>query len=151
MFGRSIAAATLLLLAACERAPREPRVTVENAVVTVPAVPTAPGAAYFTLHTNNEPTRLVSVSSPFAARIELHETIEANRMSRMMPLDPARLGFSPSEPLVFASGGRHAMLFEVDPNLRPGGHMTLTFTFEGAPPVSGDARLVAPGAGHSAH
>ena len=151
MFGRRAAAAALLLLTACQRAPQEPRVTVDDAVVTVPAVPSAPGAAYFTLRINQGSTRLVSVSSPSARRIELHQTREENGLSRMAPLQPDQLGFSPGAPLAFAPGGRHAMLFDVDPNLRPGGRMTLTFTFDGAPPASVDAPLVAPGTSHSGH
>ena len=56
-------AATALSLAACDGAPPEPEVTVENAVVQLPAVAGRPGAGYFTLRTNNDPTKLVSVSS----------------------------------------------------------------------------------------
>lgn len=151
MFGRLIAASWVLLLAACGGAPDPPRVAVADVVVTVPAVPSAPGAAYFTLRSNNDKTRLVSVSSPSARRIELHQTREENGVSRMVPLEPAQLSLSAREPLEFAPGGNHAMLFDVDPNLRPGGQISLTFTFDGSPPVTINARLVAPGTSHSGH
>ena len=62
--------ALLLLAAACSRAPAEPQVTVENATVSVPAVPGGAGAAYFTLRSNQEQTRLVSLTSPSIERIE---------------------------------------------------------------------------------
>src|SRR3712207_5667610 len=102
MFARWIAVSGLLLLTACEREPETPRVTVEGAVVTVPATPGAPGAAYFRLSTNNDPTRLVSISSPSAGRIELHQTREENGVSRMVEMEPAQLTFDPDRPLEFA-------------------------------------------------
>ena len=141
----------LLLPAACNRAPEAPQVTVEHAVVTVPAVPGGPGAAYFTLKTNADPTRLVSVASPSVQRIELHGTMSQGNMTGMASLQPGDLGFSPSTPLEFASGGKHAMLMGVDPALRPGAKVRLTLTFEGAPPASVEADVVGPGQAHGAH
>ena len=140
-----------LALAACNRAPEAPQVTVEDAVVAVPAVPGVPGAAYFTLRTNVDPTRLVSVASPQVQRIELHGTIARGDMSGMAPLQPADLTFSPSAPLAFAPGGKHAMLMGVDPALRPGAKVRLTLTFEGAPPASVEADVVGPGQAHATH
>ena len=151
MFARWIAVLGLLLLAACERPPQEPRVTVEDAVVTVPAVPGAPGAAYFRLTTNNDPTRLVSVASPSAGRIELHQSREENGVSRMVEMGQAQLTFDPDRPLEFAPGGNHAMLFDVDPNILPGTRVALTFTFEPAPPVTVEAEVRGPGQAHERH
>lgn len=149
---RAVSAGVILVAtAACQRAPEEPRVTVEQAVVTVPAAPGLPGAAYFTLRTNNDPTRLVSIASPAATRIELHGTRDEGGVSRMAPLGPDELGFSPSAPLEFAPGGKHAMLFDVDPALRPGGKVSLTFTFDPAPPVTVEAEVRGPGQAHGAH
>ena len=141
---RSVPMLTALLLAtACDRGPVEPQVTVEEAVVTLPAVPGRPGAAYFTLRTNHDPTRLVSISSPQARRIELHATMGMGGMTRMAPLADA--SFWPDHPLTFAPGGRHAMLFDLDPALRPGGRIRLTFRFDPAPPVTVEAEVRAPG------
>lgn len=143
-------AAALLLTSGCGRAPEAPAVTVEDAVVTLPAVPGRPGAAYFTLRTNRDPTRLVAIASPQAGRIELHETIEEGGVSRMVPLRDK--SFAPGRPLVLAPGGRHAMLFDMDPNLRVGSPITLTFRFEPAPPVTVKAEVRGPGdAGPGGH
>jgi hypothetical protein len=119
----------------------DPRVAVHDAVVTLPAVPGRPGAAYFTLE-SNAPAALVAVASPRAARVELHE-------AGMRPA--ARFALSPGEPLPFNPGGRHAMLFGLDPALRVGETLTLTFTFEGGPPVSAQAEIRAPGDVHGGH
>ncbi|HEY0011638.1 MAG TPA: copper chaperone PCu(A)C [Allosphingosinicella sp.] len=138
MYGRiATACAAALALISCgpgESGP--PQVTAEHAVVTLPAAAGRPGAAYFQLETNR-PARLVSVASPSARRIELHE-------EGMRPA--ASFALTPDEPLHFRPGGRHAMLFDLDPALRPGGRVTLTFTFEGGPaPVVAEAEVRAPG------
>jgi len=145
-----LAAATLL--PGCERAPAEPAVSVERAVVTVPAVPGAPGAAYFTLVTNHDPSRLVSVSSPSVQRIELHETRDENGRTAMRPLTQDGASFSPSEPLRFAPGGKHAMLMGVDPNLRPSGKVILRFQVEPLPqPIIVEAEVRGPDQARSEH
>jgi hypothetical protein len=148
-----LAAATFLLacLPGCARAPEAPRVVVEKAIVTVPAVPGGPGAAYFTIRTNNDPTRLVSVTSPMIRSIELHETREQGGRTQMVKLEPGETSFDPSAPLVFAPGGKHAMLMGVDPTLRPGGKVTLTFNMEPAPRVTVEAEVKGPGQVHAEH
>ena len=138
----------LLLAAGCERPPVEPRVTVEHAVLTLPAVPGRPGAAYFTLRTNHDPTRLLGVTSPRIGRIELHESVEEGGISRMVPLRDA--SFSPGSPLAFEPGGRHAMLFDIDPSLRAGDRVALTFSFEPAPAVTVESEIRAAG-DHGGH
>ena len=148
-----LAAATFLLacLPGCGRAPEAPRVIVEEAIVTVPAVPGGPGAAYFTIRTNNDPTRLVSVTSPMIRSIELHETREQGGRTQMVPLEPGETSFARASPLVFAPGGKHAMLIGVDPALRPGGKVALTFNLEPAPTVTVEAEVRGPGQVHAGH
>lgn len=139
--------AAALALAGCERTPPEPRVIVEDAVVTLPVLPGRPGAAYFTLRTNNDPTRLTGVSSRRIGRIELHDTAMESGVATMRP--SRETTFSPDTPLRFAPGGRHAMLFDIDPALRPGDRVALTFTFDPAPPATAEAEIRAAGdAGH---
>jgi copper(I)-binding protein len=145
----ALGAATSLV--ACERAPQAPVAIVEQAVVTVPAVAGGPGAAYFTIRTNNDPTRLVSVTSPAVRSIELHETREQGGRTQMVQLEPGGTSFAPDAPLVFAPGGKHAMLMGVDPALRPGGKVSLTFNFEPAAPVTVEAEVRGPGDAHAGH
>ena len=131
------ALAAAFTLASCgsgEDAP--PQVTAQHAVVTLPAAAGRPGAAYFQLETNRA-ARLTGVTSNSARRIELHE-------EGMRPT--ASFALTPDAPLHFRPGGRHAMLFDLDPALRPGAKVTLTFTFEGGPPpVTAEAEVRAPG------
>jgi len=140
--------ATLLALCACEATPENPAATVTDAVVKLPPVPGRPGAAYFTIRANRE-TRLTGISSPAAQRIELHESVTRGNMMTMRPIAdvPVTLGSS----VVFAPGGKHAMLFDISPTVQPGGTMRLTLTFDGLPPVSVDARVEGFGAEHADH
>jgi hypothetical protein len=141
---RAAALALALAAAACGRGEEgPPRVTAEHVVVRLPAAAGRPGAAYFRLETDRDGMRLVRVSSPAARRIELHE-------AGMRPA--AAFALSRAEPLHFQPGGRHAMLYELDPALRPGARIALTFTFEGgAPPLTAEAEVRAPGDVHPAH
>jgi len=142
----------VLLLSACSAAAEEPRVKVSEAVVTVPAVPGGMGAAYFTLETNRENSRLVAVTSPSVRSIELHETSQEGGRSRMAPLPPEGATFGPSAPLRFAPGGKHAMLMGVDPSVRAGGKITLTFRVDGVvEPVTVEADVRGPGQAHPSH
>jgi copper(I)-binding protein len=137
---RGLAATALILaaaLAGCgSNADAPPQVTVEQAMVTLPGVAGRPGAAYFTLQANRAGIRFTGLSTPAARRVELHET-------GMRPAGAFAL--SPDEPLAFSAGGRHAMLFELDPGLRAGARIALSFTFQGAPPVTAEAEVRAPG------
>jgi hypothetical protein len=144
----AIAAAFLM---GCGSAAEPPQIIVEKAVMTVPAVPGAPGAAYFTLRTNVDPSRLVSVTSPSIRTIELHETRGEGGRTAMVPLDAGRATFSPGTPLVFAPGGKHAMLIGVAPGLVLGGKVRLTFNVEPARPVTVEAEVRAPGQAPPAH
>jgi periplasmic copper chaperone A len=142
------ATAALLLLSACNRQPEEPAVEVEEAMVMLPAVSGRPGAAYFTLRSNNDPTKIVSVSSPKVERIELHETREEKGVSRMAPIED--LNFPAGGVMEFKPGGRHAMLFGLDSSLKAGDRIPITFTFEPVPPVTAEAEIHAAGS-HEGH
>lgn len=145
-----LSAAAVLMLASCNAAPAEPKIEVEDAWVQLPVVPGRPGAAYFTLRSNNDPTKLVSVSSTSVERIELHGTMMEGKMARMRPLGD-ELVFPNDLKLVFAPGGKHAMLFGIDPALKAGGKVSVTFNFEPMPPVTVEAEVRAFGEGHGGH
>jgi hypothetical protein len=130
-------AAAFLLLGACQSKPREPKV--EDAWVRMPAVQGQPGAAYFRLEGNIEGTRLTSVTSPLVRRIELHETVEKNGVTKMEKRKDVEFPYRGA--LEFKPGGRHAMLFGISKAVKPGGTVPLTFSFNTAPPVTVDAEV----------
>jgi copper(I)-binding protein len=99
------------------------------------------------LKTNNDPTRLLSVTSPAIERIELHDSVTTNGVSRMRRARDLTF----SKTLEFKAGGRHAMLFGLGPALKPGDKISLTFNLQPAPPVTVEATVHGPGGGHSGH
>jgi hypothetical protein len=131
------AAAFLLLGTGCERERREP--AVKDAWVRLPAVAGEAGAAYFRLEGNIEGTRLMGVSSPLVRRIELHESVEKNGVTRMEKRKDVE--FPSRGALEFEPGGRHAMLFGISKAVRARGTVPLTFSFNTAPPVTVDAEV----------
>lgn len=131
--------AFLLGLAACNSQSNEPRVTVEEAWVQLQAVPGRPGAAYFTLQAAGAPQRLAGISSPKIERIELHDSSMENGVMRMGPLKDTNI--PAGGVLEFAPGGKHAMLFGIDPSVKAGGRIPITFRFDSAPDVTVQAEV----------
>jgi copper(I)-binding protein len=132
----------LLALAGCERSATAPNVRIANAWVRLPAAPGGEAAGYFEADANRPGEVLTAVSSP-GARVEMHESMTMNRMSKMEPI--ANAPFE-GDRLAFAPGARHLMIFGLDPKLKPGGFIPLTLRFKSAPPATVDAKLVAAGA-----
>lgn len=116
-----------LLLAGCGVSQPTPA-ALTAPTVRLAAVPGRPAAGYFELAIEDDLGALVSVTSPQARRVEMHETMSAGNMTSMRPL--ARIPVRKGERLSFAPGGRHLMLFDVDPNIRPGGRIMLVLHFE---------------------
>jgi copper(I)-binding protein len=133
-------------LAACNSEPAPPTVIVEHVVVNLPAVPGRPGAAYFRLRSNTDPAKLLNVTSPLVQRVELHESMAKDGMSRMAPVEAT--SFPGTGVLSFKPGGKHAMLYGIDPSVKAGGKIPITFTFDPAPAVTVEAKVEAAGDGH---
>lgn len=135
-----ITLATLALLAACGDAeqPAGPIAPVTEAWVRLPAVDGRPGAAYFALNGGPAGDTLIAVESPMVATIELHESMTENGAATMTPI---RAVDAPTEGTIrFEPGGKHAMLFGIDPSVTPGTRITLDFRFDSGR----DVRLAVP-------
>jgi copper(I)-binding protein len=111
-------------------------------VIRLPAVPGRPGVAYFVLSHEDGRGALVGIASPQAARAEMHETMGGRDMSSMRAI--ARVPFENGR-IAFAPGGRHVMLFGLDPHLVPGQRAQLSFRFEHGRPLTLDAEVQAAG------
>jgi copper(I)-binding protein len=151
-FVAAAAIAAVCLLPACKRPPETVKVTVEHAWVRLPAAAGVPGAAYFTLRSNSSPMALTSVSSPQVERIELHDSQMDRGVMRMRPIATTQF---PDEGVVeFKPGGKHAMLFGVDPAVKPGDKISFTFSFNPPGQIVTDADVVGPAGtapGHGGH
>ena len=110
--------------------------------IRLPAAPGRPGAGYFYVHVTAAQGDLVAVSSPQIGIIEMHETRSSSGVASMRPIE--RMSKDACD-RISTSDGRHLMLFDVDPALRPGDYVQLTFHFERGEPRSLAARVEAPG------
>ncbi|MEO1168359.1 MAG: copper chaperone PCu(A)C [Pseudomonadota bacterium] len=139
-----LAAAAAFALVACSQ-PEEtgPVETVEDAWVRLPAVDGRPAAGYFMLNGGEAGDTLLAIDSERVATIELHETVMEDGAMRMRPIMSAEM--PPGEAVSFEPGGRHAMLFGVDPEITPGTSLTLNFRFDSGRDVSVDAVTIAAG------
>lgn len=134
--------AVSLLVAACQQAPAE--LKADKAWARLPAVPGRPGVAYFTLHGGGAADTLLAVTTPAALRAEVHETVktDAGAMS-MRPLP--QLAVPAGADVAFAPGGKHVMLFDVGPNVKPGDRIPLVLAFAGGKRLEVQAEVVGPG------
>ncbi len=89
-------------------------------------------AAYLVLHNGSKQAdRLVSVSTPAAARAELHNMRMDGGVMRMRALEHG-LDLPAGGDAALAPGGNHVMLFGPAAPLEPGGKVELTLVFEHA-------------------
>ncbi|WP_156678537.1 copper chaperone PCu(A)C [Sphingomonas profundi] len=141
--------AALLCLGAAACQPAAPDVVaVKYAWARLSPVPGRPAALYFTLTGAAAPERLVAIESARVQRIELHESMGGGMhgMSGMRPLAGVDVPVGGSA--LFQPGGKHAMLFGVDPALKPGAALPLRFRFASGKVTAAEAKTI--GAGDAA-
>jgi copper(I)-binding protein len=148
---RSTISAAALLLVALPLAARAQTVTVQQPWARATAPHAQTGAAYATLIADI-PDRLTGASSPVAATVQVHETIQDNGVMRMRPV-AGGLALDPGKPAALAPGGYHLMMMGLKQQLKPGESFPLTLSFAHEPPVTvsvpvGPAGASAPSGGH---
>lgn len=107
--------------------------TIDHPAVSPTRGSVANNAGYLTIiNTGPQADRLLSASSPDAARVEVHE--HARNQNGLMAMRPVRGGVSiPARGRVqFAPGGLHLMIYSPKAPLRDGGYFPITLTFERA-------------------
>ncbi|SOB86732.1 hypothetical protein SAMN06297144_1840 [Sphingomonas guangdongensis] len=112
---------------------------VSDAWVRLPAVTGRPAAAYFTIAPAASPRVLTAVRSGIAGRSELHQSMAHGSAMTMAPL--TQVPVPAGQPLRFAPGGRHVMLFDLAPDARAGGRTTLTLEFADRTVVNASAEV----------
>ena len=129
-------------LAGCATKPTEP--TVADAVVRMAANPKAPSVGYFTLKGGPSDDRLLTVTSPVVIRVEMHESMTGGGMASMKPLDGG-VAVPANANVKFEQGGKHIMLFNINPGMKIGKTIRLDFVFASGLQLSAYAPLRAAG------
>jgi periplasmic copper chaperone A len=108
-------------------------------------------AAYMVLtNRGSDERRLVAVSSPVAARVELHENVEADGMAQMRKIEHVVLPAGGE--VALQEGGMHVMLMGLERSLSPGEQVDLVLEFADGERIEVDAQVRRAGhAGHGRH
>lgn len=124
---------SVLALGACEKQP----LYVDHAYVRLSPNPQSPSAGYFTVHGGPEPVTLRDVTTDAAVRVEMHDSTMHGGMMTMKPIDSIDI---PAKAVVrFEPGGRHLMLWNVNPTVAATGKITFTFLFSNGDRILVDA------------
>jgi len=108
-----------------------------------------PAAGYMRIHGGEEPVKLLRVTSEGAMRIELHESVQENGMMKMKPLESVDV---PAKGEVkFAPGGKHLMIFDINPAMRESGKLSMTMLFSDGQRLIVDAPIQPAGGEASAN
>lgn len=99
-------------------------ITASDGKLVLPAVKGRPGAAYFMLSNSNTKTAIFAgVAIQGAKKAELHESKDGT----MAPIKAFEV--RPGEMFMFERGGRHVMVFDLAPTIKPGDSVEMTLTF----------------------
>lgn len=139
---RSWVLVVALALGACGGGP--PKLSVDKGYIRLAAVPSRPAVAYFTIHGGTADTTLIAVSSDVSIKNELHQSMQSGGMAAMKPLGDVPIPAGST--VAFVPGGKHLMLFDMNPGIKPGRAVTLTFTFANNQRIEFDAPTIAAGA-----
>lgn len=117
--------ATLVLIAvsACSGA-GGPAIEITDVRILAPLPGSNSGVAYLTIRNNSsEPVAIQSARSPQFARVEMHQTVIEDGVSRMRPLGVVTV--PPGESVRFEQGGRHFMMMGAESETGPGSPVTI--------------------------
>lgn len=102
------------------------------------------GVVYLTIVDNGAADKLTGVSSPVAAKAELHESFSEGGVAKMRSV--TSLAVEPAKPVVLAPGGYHIMLMGLKQPLKQGDAFPITLSFANAGQVTAQVTVAAPGA-----
>ncbi len=127
------AVVSIIAVSGCTK-PKEMKI--DRPVIRLSANPKAPAAGYFTLRAGPTADRLLSVTSPIVIRIEMHQSMTSGgpsagsggAMASMKSLDGG-VEIPAGSTVKFNEGGRHLMLYNINPGVKTGDTVQLNFTF----------------------
>ncbi len=130
-------AVALLLLSAVTWAQSPSAVSVVRAWSRATPPGVTVGVAYFEITNGGAQDELIAISSPVAARVEMHSTTMAGGLMQMREAESVDVPAKGR--VVFEPGGLHAMLIDLKKPLIEGARLPLTLVFRRAGKVSVEA------------
>ena len=130
----SLTVASILAIAGATRAQAD-AIEVRDIFSRATIGQTTSGVVYLTIVNHaSSPDRLMSASTPVAARTDLHMTVRDGDVVRMRRLET--IDIEAGGTLAFEPGGAHVMLSGLEAPLREGDSFELTLEFEAAGPMT---------------
>lgn len=139
------ALAAVLSLVACSSgaptaAPGVTAPTISGAWVRPPMGTDRPAAGYLVIAGGSQADALISISSPIAGTVELHETTtDSSGMTGMHPI--GRLDVPAGGTITLQPGGYHLMFLELTGTITVGGTVQIELTFEKAGKITVQAEV----------
>lgn len=144
--------AAALALSACNAPVSRCVAPQAGAEIRLPVIPGRPGLGHFDIDAPAGQGDLMSVTAERVGRIEMHETANINGVSTMRRLERmAPNACDHFSTMLNAEPRRHLMLFDVDPALRAGDQIVMTFNFERGEPRRLTTPVRATDVGHEGH
>ena len=134
---RALALIAALMLAGCGP---DPVLRIDDAYVRLAATPKNPAAAYFMVVGGPKTDRLMDVSSPVVIRTEMHESMTSGGMMSMKSIDSG-VEVPAGGAVEFKPGGKHVMMFNVNPGVLPPRTLPMVFTFASGERITVDAEV----------
>jgi hypothetical protein len=134
---------TALLLGGCLQ-PDE--ISVDNAWVRLSAVKGNPASAYFTVHGGPADATIIAITSDVSIKSEMHESMAGSMRGGMTMRPLASVPVPALSDVEFKPGGKHVMLYHMNPGIVPGGRpVLLTLSFGDGSRISRKAQVLAAG------
>ena len=145
LFGAALAAAALSLTGCGENLGAGQALNVVSGHIVMGATPDRPSVGYFRVEGGPRDVELVAVTADLAQRVEMHESVRENNVTTMKPL--LRAAVPAKGELVFKQGGKHLMIWGINPGARKMGKLPLTFIFSNGDRIIYDAVIRSAGEG----
>ncbi|MBF6601470.1 MAG: copper chaperone PCu(A)C [Sphingorhabdus sp.] len=110
---------------------------VEKAVVNLSPVDGNPSAGYFTVRGGPEDVTLVAVTADDSMRLEMHETVEEDGVSKMQAVE--KVAIPAGGTVKFEPGGKHLMIWGVGNSSIQRGTLRMIFIFSNDDRIQFDA------------
>ncbi|HMO73953.1 MAG TPA: copper chaperone PCu(A)C [Sphingopyxis sp.] len=127
LLATTLAAAALTLTGCGENLGKGQQLNVVSGHIVLGATPDRPAVGYFRIEGGPRDVELVGVTTDFAQRVEMHETVQEDGMTVMKPL--LRAPVPAKGELVFRQGGKHLMLWHINPAAVRAGKLPMAFVF----------------------
>lgn len=144
------ALAAAVTLTGCEpgNLVQDPVLHVASGHIKLGATPDSPAAGYFTVKGGEKPVELVAVTADLARRVEMHESVKQDGMMTMRAI--RRAPVAAKGKLEFGPGGKHLMIWNINPAAIKAGRLPMVFIFTNNDHILFDMVIDAPAAAPSA-